>query len=172
MTGREENIQNMFGECTSLVNATPIVDMPFDSWGPLTNAIYAFNGCSKLQNLPPMNTARIENMAECFTGCSELMSLDNLYTNGIKFSIGLSGCSKLTSFVLTGSNFDNGNANHKIDVSYTGLDATALNALFTSLPTAPVVPRTYNYDIIITGSVGTSTCDRTIATSKNWNVIG
>jgi hypothetical protein len=54
----------------------------------------------------------------------------------------------------------------QINVSYCDLGITALNQLFTDLPT--VVGKTIN----ITGCTGAAGCTRTIATAKGWTVTG
>lgn len=54
----------------------------------------------------------------------------------------------------------------QINVSYCDLDITALNQLFTDLPT--VVGKTIN----ITSCTGAAGCTRTIATLKGWTVTG
>lgn len=52
-----------------------------------------------------------------------------------------------------------------INVSNNGMSAEAINQLFRELPT-PTTRRTIN----VSGNVGASTCDPSIATAKNWNV--
>ena len=53
-----------------------------------------------------------------------------------------------------------------INISYTMLDATALNQVFTDLPT--ITAKTIN----ITGAIGAAGCNRSIATAKGWTVTG
>ena len=57
-----------------------------------------------------------------------------------------------------------GGSSPQINVSYTNLDANALNLLFGDLPV--VTGKTIN----IRGAAGASTCDTTIATAKGWTV--
>ena len=71
---------------------------------------------------------------------------------------------KITGLRLTNADSAFSGSSPQINVSYTNLDATALNTLFTDLPT--VVGKT----ITITGAVGAATCDTTIATAKGWTV--
>jgi hypothetical protein len=52
----------------------------------------------------------------------------------------------------------------QVDVSYCNLSASALNQLFTDLPTLS------GKTIKITGCTGAGTCDQTIATNKGWIV--
>jgi hypothetical protein len=53
-----------------------------------------------------------------------------------------------------------------INISYNDLSATALNQVFTDLPT--LSGKTIN----ITGCTGAATCTRSIATAKGWTVTG
>jgi len=53
-----------------------------------------------------------------------------------------------------------------INISYNNLSATALNQVFTDLPT--LSGKTIN----ITGCTGAATCTRSIATAKGWTVTG
>jgi len=64
----------------------------------------------------------------------------------------------------TGSTFTG--SSPQVNVSYTSLDATALDLLFGDLPT--LASKTIN----ITSTLGASGCTRTIATAKGWTVIG
>ena len=52
----------------------------------------------------------------------------------------------------------------QINVSYTSMDATALNQLFTDLPT--ITSKT----ITVVGCPGAATCNTSIATAKGWTV--
>ena len=83
--------------------------------------------------------------------------------------IGIYGSSckilKLTGIRLTNASSTFTGSSPQVNVSYTSLDATALNKLFTNLPT--LTGKTIN----ITGSTGAATCDRTIATAKGWTVV-
>jgi hypothetical protein len=90
-----------------------------------------------------------------------------------KFSkLAINGVSTTQRNSITGIRLRNtatgqyGGVSPQIDVTYTSLDATALNQLFTDLPT--VTAKTIN----ITGAVGAAGCNRTIATGKGWTVTG
>jgi hypothetical protein len=64
----------------------------------------------------------------------------------------------ITNLVITGLTVS-------FSVTNLNLSATALNTLFTGLPTVTGSP-----SVTITGCPGASTCDQTIATSKGWTV--
>jgi len=76
------------------------------------------------------------------------------------------GIIKTTSIRLTnpGSTFTG--SSPQINISYTSLNAAALDLLFGDLPTL-----TGKY-INITGCPGASTCTRSIATAKGWSITG
>jgi len=82
--------------------------------------------------------------------------------------IGIYGASghklKVTSIRLTNASSTFGGSSPQVNVSYTDLDATALNTLFGDLPTLT------GKTIVITGCTGAATCDTSIATGKGWTV--
>jgi len=93
--------------------------------------------------------------------------LTDFSTNGkfVNFTFSGSGSYgrlKISKLRLTNPN----NAYQSVAITYLSLDASALNDIFTDLPT--LSGRTIN----INGCLGSATCNRTIATSKGWTVIG
>ena len=58
-----------------------------------------------------------------------------------------------------------GGTSPHINVSFTSMNATALNQLFTDLPS--ITAKTIN----IAGCPGTATCNQSIATAKGWTVV-
>jgi hypothetical protein len=92
----------------------------------------------------------------------------------VKFEIGqtpllrdftnIQNANSLRALAFNGCNFAAGAA-APIALNFSGLDAAALNALFASLDT--VTGKT----ITVTGSVGASSCDTSIATAKGWTVV-
>jgi hypothetical protein len=82
--------------------------------------------------------------------------------------IGIYGASgyklKVTSIRLTNADSTFGGSSPQVNVSYTDLDATALNTLFGDLPTLT------GKTIVIRGCTGAATCDTSIATGKGWTV--
>jgi hypothetical protein len=73
-------------------------------------------------------------------------------------SLNISGCIKLGT--------DTNSDTYSVSISSNKLSATALNEIFTALPTV-----TNNQEIEITDNPGTSTCNKSIATNKGWRVI-
>jgi hypothetical protein len=75
--------------------------------------------------------------------------------------------SKLSSLRLRNNGTGQyGGASPQINISYTSLNAAALDQVFTDLPT--VTSKTIN----ITGASGAAGCNRAIATGKGWTVTG
>ena len=76
---------------------------------------------------------------------------------------------KIPSIRLTNPDSTFTGSSPQVNVSYTSLDATALENLFTDLPT--LTGKTIN----ITGCVGAAsltTTQREIATNKGWTIVG
>ena len=111
----------------------------------------------------------------CFSGCVALRDISHLDVSNLSGVLDFSSCTvSYTSSMLdisytkiTGL-ISPINFKHNINVSNTLMDAAALNALFTGLPTAG----TTNKTITITGTPGAATCNRSIATNKGWVISG
>jgi hypothetical protein len=124
-----------------------------------------FNETRNLQYVKHnFNTSEVINMTYMF------------WFTGIQvFDLSLTNLAKLTAF--TGSFSNTGSLIKirlpQISISFTvannPLTATELNLLFGDL--ADLTGLTAQ-TITITGCTGAATCDRTIATNKNWTVIG
>ena len=156
---------------------------------PLCNgAGQAFPGCSSLKEVIAGNMAALTSFyftfLDCLTvdqikigDCPKLTSASTMLNTCrtlVKFEIGQTpllndftnqaNANSLRALVFNGCNFAAGAA-APIALNFSGLDADALNALFTSLDT--VTAKT----ITVTGSVGASSCDTSIATAKGWTVV-
>ena len=135
-----------------------------------TNMGPMFTNCYSLQSLDlsGFNTSSVTNMSYMFNSCSSLQSLDLSQTV-------LSAITTITNF----ANFTNGTISlikcrlPQVKWSFTvagnPLSATALNNLFSDLKDLTSLTA---QTITITGCTGAATCDKTIATNKNWTVIG
>jgi len=108
--------------------------------------------------------------------CPALTYLDCSY--GQLTALDVSKCTSLTTLYcgdayggcgnqLTSLDVSKCTALTELDCSYNQLSASALNALFNSLPTRK---STDNATITIYENPGENTCDRTIATKKGWTV--
>lgn len=143
---------------------------------PIQAGYRTFANNRKLKQLPEI--ANSSATTDAYNFITEAASLEDT-------SLDLSGYSKLTrlSCVGTSSNFMTGfkglrvsneapfnsSTSPQINVSYTGMDRTALVQLFDDLPTV-----TDGQTISIVGCTGTNDLtadDKTIATDKGWSLI-
>lgn len=115
----------------------------------------------------PMKT--ITNAIDVFSMSYELSNqilgssyLENVTLSGLKAALTLNNKPYLTSFRL--ENPQSSMAN--LTITNCALDTDAINQLFEDLPTVTTT-RTIN----IKGNPGAETCDRSIATVKNWTVV-
>jgi len=182
---------SMFAGCNSLET----VKLP-TSWGTITNAGYMFQLCYNLAYITIPTGTSITNASNMFVSCYSLKTINNFELIGSKttqsdFTAVLRDCEflqqnilidatlsafgaygatgynlKLTSVRLTNTGSTFGGTSPQVNVSYTSLDATALDLLFGDLPTLA------SKTIDITGSLGATGCTRTIATGKGWTVTG
>jgi hypothetical protein len=163
---------NEFQNCYSLKSIT----LPTTQLTGINVLTSTFNGCMSLTGIT--NTSFLGNTSTATTSyvngttmATNSRSLQSLSFN-CKFSkLELQGTgsganqSALSSLRL----LNNGSGQYagtspQINVSYTSMDATALNQLFTDLPT--ITSKT----ITVVGCPGAATCDTSIATAKGWTV--
>ena len=98
---------------------------------------YLFWNCASLETVGDIGMANVTGTTQAFDGCPKLRSLT---LRGLKVSVSIKSLS---------------------------LDATALDAVFTSLGTANA-----GAIINITGNPGAATCNKAIAIAKSWAVTG
>jgi hypothetical protein len=164
-----------FSNCYSLKTIT----LPTNQLSSCNSIGYAFNSSGNLTTINNLN--KIGSLT-----ATPLVNGDNvvsvaMYSNkltSLSFScpfsvLRLNGSSTTQNFnklnslrLLNASAGQYTGASPQINVSYCDLGITALNQLFTDLPT--VVGKTIN----ITGCTGAAGCTRTIATAKGWTVTG
>ena len=129
----------------------------------ITNAAYMFYGCSSLTRLPDvLDTSKVTNAYYMFRDCASLTRLPDVLdmsnvTNAINMFYGCSSLTRLPDILDIKTSFS---------VSSAALGRTALDAMFTALPTVS------GQTVTITNTPGRSTCDRSIATNKGWTVTG
>ena len=134
-----------------------------------------FSGCRSLTGVTNMSsfgssspTGAIVNGTTFATDARSLLSL-TLVPRFSKLDVSATAgfLSALSSLRLQNTGTGQwGGTSPQIDVSYTSLNAAALNTLFGDLTT--IVSKTIN----ITGTPGAATCTRSIATAKGWTVTG
>ena len=153
--------------CSSLSSLT----LP-TSWGNVTNTSNMLSYCYSLRILNGIEFLGSQTVQSDFTDIlRDVQALTGTITIGsLLTKIGIYGASGhnllCTGIRLTNSGSTFTGSSPQVNVSYTNLDATALNQLFTDLPT--LTGKTIN----ITGSTGAGTCDKSIATAKGWTVTG
>jgi hypothetical protein len=130
-----------------------------------TNMFYACGNLKHITNLEFLGSRTQDcNMTSIFYRCENLAQTLTIGAKLSKISLGGSSTVPLpiTGLILTNANSTFGGSSPQVDVQYCAMDATALNALFTSLPTVS------GKTIKITGCTGAGTCDTSIATNKGW----
>jgi len=121
-----------------------------------------FYNCNNLISVPQLDLTSCTTMEGMFQECNLIPTIDLINCElVVDTSNALFGCYNLSSLNLSGLKYS-------ITLPNTNqLSAIALNTLFTSLGDVTLSPQT----ITITGSLGASTCDQTIATTKGWIVV-
>ena len=163
---------NELQNCYSLKSVT----LPSTQLTGINNATNMFSSCRTLTGVT--NSSFIGNTSTATTTYvnGTTMATDARSIQSLSFSckfskLELQGTgsganqSALSSLRLlnNGSGQYGGSTPH-INVSFTSMDATALNQLFTDLPT--ITSKT----ITVVGTPGAATCDTSIATAKGWTV--
>jgi hypothetical protein len=164
--GSVSNTQGMFYNCYALSS----IVLP-TSWGSVTTVLNMFNGCYSLKTITGLDYLGHQSLAtngtDLLKDCQYLQG--TLTVAAFLSKIGIYGTSayllQCTGIRLTNANSTFGGTSPQVNVSYTSLDATALNTLFGDLPTLT------GKTITITGCPGAATCDTSIATAKGWTVI-
>ena len=163
--GSVSDTSNMFSYCCALSSIT----LP-TSWGSVSNTSYMFSYCHSLKYINNIDYLGSISVACDFTdfakNCEFLQTTTTIASLISKIGIyGASGYKlKVTSIRLTNASSTFGGSSPQVNVSYTDLDATALNTLFGDLPTLT------GKTIVIRGCTGAATCDTSIATGKGWTV--
>ncbi len=157
-----------FASCFSLV----LVSLPAQVSSGMTLCEYMFYKCYNLTtvtNLSKVGSNTIQSDFNLFM--SDMDFFSSPIQIGAKLTkLGIFGSAgallKITSIRLlaTGSAFTG--SSPQVDVSYTSLNASALNILFIDLPT--IAGKTIN----IMGCPGAATCTRSTAINKGWTIIG
>ncbi len=167
------SFSSTFANCYSLKSVT----LPTTQTASCNNISNIFQGCSSLTTInnlskigsltaTPLVNATIGNPSFCnsLTSLSFSCPFSVLRFNGNSVT---QNFNKLNSIrLLNASAGQYTGASPQINVSFSDLGITALNQLFTDLPT--VTSKTIN----ITSCTGAAGCTRSIATAKGWTVTG
>lgn len=150
------NWDSFYRGCHSLTEITSL-SSPYN-----TNCNYLFyDQTRKIKKLPSVidySSVTSQTLPEW----GNLREVEGVITiKGLRSYFELYLCPDVTEIHL----IEPSNLTENINVRNNGLSAEAINQLFRELPT-PTTKRTIN----VSGNVGASTCDPSIATAKNWNV--
>jgi hypothetical protein len=124
----------------------------------VTNINFIFSGCNSIEFAPLFDTSGAGGMSSMFANCWNLKTIPAYSTSSCTAMSTFCNTAYSVTRILTPIKFTNSIANLK-------LSATALNELFTILPTVT------GQTLTITGNVGAATCDTSIATAKGWSVV-
>lgn len=164
--GSISTINSFLSNCKSLSNiSVPTVynDNPNSRSG-------FFNECQSLRTITNFEYLGSLTIGSSFSNilfnCASLEQPITINAKLTKLGIsgGLNALLKINSIRLTNATSDFSGSSPQIDISYTSLDATALNTLFGDLPTLS------GKVITVKGCPGAATCDTSIATAKGWSV--
>ena len=151
------NMSFMFSNCRSLTSISLLNTVA------VTNMSGMFSSCRSLASIPLLNTAAVTNMNQMFLDCRSLQSIPALVTTAVTSSANFSNmfttCPSLAR--IRSANF-----RFTFSVASCKLSATALNEIYTNLPTVT------SQTITVTGNYGTATDTPSIATAKGWTVTG
>ncbi len=165
--GSVTNTSSAFYFCSQLKTLTLPATM-----GNITNAASMFYVCYELKSI--VNFDKIGSLTSACSMLSIIMTNDSL-TQSVSISSLLSVftiCGQLNKFVLitsirlTNPSSTFGGTSPQVNVSYTSLNAAAIDLLFGDLPT--LVGKSIN----ISSCPGAATCTRSIATAKGWTITG
>jgi hypothetical protein len=120
-TSKVTDANSMFSYCYSL-ESVPAFNMPLN-----TSMNSMFYGCLALTTVPALNSLLVTNVVSAFQNCKSLRSI-SMDASSISVAVGtfLSSVYSMNSIILTGMKLT-------FTVGALTLDATALNALYTSL---------------------------------------
>jgi len=156
-TAAVNNMTSMFNSCSSLTT------VPLFNTAAVTNMTSMFSSCSSLKAVPLFNTAAVTNMSFMFLSCFSLTEIPALVTTAVtstsNFSTLFGTCNSLARIQAKNFRFS-------FAVSNCKLSATALNEIYTNLPS--VVGQT----ITVSNNYGTAGDNPAIATAKGWTVTG
>lgn len=155
-TNAVTNMSSMFSN--SGIREAPIMDL-----SNVTNTSSMFSSCLYLTTVPLYNLSSATNISNMFSGCSALDVIPALNVTPASSSTNLSGiftnCQSLARIQAKDFRFTFSVANCK-------LSATALNEIYTNLPTVT------GQTITVSGNYGTAGDNPAIATAKGWTVTG
>jgi len=156
-TANVTKMDSMFYGC-NLIETVPLFNT-----SKVVSMYGMFGGCVSLKSVPQFDTINVTNMSPLVSGCSALINFPTLNTPNLT-TFALTSCQHLKSILITNGTFSDTNS-PQISLSNCGLSASAINALFASLPIVT------GKMISVAGCPGAATCDISIAAARGWSVI-
>lgn len=153
-TSKVTDMSSMFYGCYSLTG------IPLLNTSSVTNTNSMFAFCYSLQSVPLLNMSNVTNANSMFNNCTSLQEIPELVTSSVSAAnygsifMYCSSLQKVSAVIYQTTNLTN-----------CKLSATALNAIYTSLPSKTAT-------LSVTGNWGTSSDNPSIATSKGWTITG
>ena len=180
ITGLDTSLATSF--VAAFANCKSLRDFSWISFVKATDMTSAFAFCSELKTMT-INAPNITTVASTFNGCLSLRRAEVIAPVATSAASCFSGCPLLTDVTLrTAASASRSSTYSKSkmvswindlsvgtaapSIASCNLNAAALNKIFTDLGTVA------SGTIVITGTPGAATCDRSIATSKGWTVTG
>lgn len=146
-----------------LSGCTSLEAVPLFNTASATNMSDFLNNCPRLTSVPLFNTSSATAVTRMFSACVNLTSVPALdfssVSSSANFNLLFSGTSSLARIQATGFRFT-------FTVANCNLSSTALNEIYTNLPTVT------GQTITVTGNYGTAGDNPAIATAKGWTVVG
>ena len=150
------------------LSGTGVTECEITSNKNLTSVSFA--GCGNLESCTVSENAILGTLD--FSSCQSLKTIDaGNGSNPIIESVGLSGCSSLEEFTLsgarlTGLDLSDCTSLKYLDVRDNLMEAEGLDAMFTTMYDRS--SETITGELYVSGNPGESDCDRTIVLNKNW----
>ena len=180
ITGLDTSLATLFN--LAFYNCNALRDFSWISFAQATDMSSAFVNCYELKTIT-INTPTITSLSATFNGCLSLRRAEVIAPNATSAANCFIACPMLTDVTLhtkanaartstyTKANMlswinDLSGSSVAMSVASCNLNAAALNKIFTDLGTVA------SGTIVITGTPGAATCDRSIAIAKGWTVTG
>lgn len=190
-TSNMKSVNCIFAKCISLKKVHAL------NTSNCTDFTSMFDGCYSLQNIPPFDTSNATKMTSIFDECTSLKETPPIdtrkatgsYTYNYNHFYGCTSLFKINTVILSKDiklevttsaykmplkevnvDYDRDNPpaftqTTPIKINYTQMSAEALNKLMEQLPPGNGKTLDLKYN------PGSTTCDPTIATAKNWTVL-
>jgi hypothetical protein len=127
-----------------------------------------FNGCSSLQVLPTLNTAKATHFTNFINGCTALERIDGIdfSSSQTEINIGQNLYTKLNALTIIRVN---GTISQNITLYADNLTETSVQSIMNALVASPPQPRTITLTKVLANKISEAT--KQIASDKGWNFL-